>query len=132
MDIETKFHRFLKAARRSRSAAKTTSWKPVTGSAVEVQAPWLDTNGMDPPISFDRATDNRGKTGSWFLDLFGKTLRTPSACGRCRNSAAVSARMPPPRPHTPQTLFKNGKAGREPRRHWPPGENIPGTVVQEG
>jgi hypothetical protein len=89
-DIEAKFHRFLESGKRFTVSGEDHQLE-ADRVGMEVQAlAGYKTDGLAD--FFDRATDNRGKTGNWFSDLFGKT---PENSKRVREMQKTLRRFPP-------------------------------------
>lgn len=89
-DIEAKFHRFLESGKTFTVSGEDHQLE-ADRVGMEVQAlAGYKTDGLAD--FFDRATDNRGKTGNWFSDLFGKT---PENSKRVREMQKTLRRFPP-------------------------------------
>jgi len=89
-DIESKFHRFLESGKRFTVSGEDRQLE-ADRVGMEVQAlAGYKTDGLAD--FFDRATDNRGKTGNWFSDLLGKT---PENSKRVREMQKTLRRFPP-------------------------------------
>ena len=89
-DIEAKFHRFLESGKTFTVSGEDHQLE-ADRVGMEVQAlAGYKTDGLAD--FFDRATDNRGKTGNWFSDLFGKT---PENSKRVREMQKTLRQFPP-------------------------------------